>query len=135
VELLEARWRAQAGERLVSAEPWAAHSYNGRAVSPVLTTTNGALVNRQAVVKAITRVAERASLDPAGLSTPTGRRTAVTVLYAEAGLDLSDIARNVGLASEATTVGHVRALGERPKARAAMVAPMLDPRSGRVSGA
>ena len=83
----------------------------------------------------ITRAAERAGLDPAGLSTHTGRRTAVTVLYAEAGLDLSDIARYVGHASEATTVGYVRALGERPKATAATAAAMLDPRSARRSGA
>jgi len=43
----------------------------------------------------------------------------VTVLYAEAGLDLSDIARYVGHKGEATTAGYVRSLGERPKATAA----------------
>ena len=100
----------------------------------MFTTTTGQLVNRQAVAKAITRAAERAGLDPAGLSTHTGRRTAVTVLYAEGGLDLSDVARYVGHASEATTVGYVQALGERPKATAAMAAAMLDPRSARSSG-
>ena len=48
---------------------------------------------------------------------------------AEAGLDLSDIARYVGHKGEATTAGYVRSLGERPKATAAMAASMLDPRS------
>ena len=46
----------------------------------------------------------------------------MTVLYAEAGLDLGDIARYVGHACEATTAGYVRSLGERPRATAAMAA-------------
>ena len=49
------------------------------------------------------------------------------MLYAEAGLDISDIARYVGHKGEATTAGYVRSLGERPKATAAMAASMLDP--------
>jgi hypothetical protein len=57
----------------------------------------------------------------------------VTVLYAEAGLDLSDIARYVGHAGEATTAGYVKLLGERPRATAAMAAAMLDPRSALTS--
>jgi len=60
---------------------------------PVITNTTGGLVNRQAGAQAVTHAAERAGIDPAGPSTHTGRRTAVTVLNAEAGLDLSDIAR------------------------------------------
>jgi integrase len=129
VEQLRARRKAQAVERLAVGEQWQLHAYEGRAVSPVFTNTTGGLVNRQAVAKAITTAAERAGLDPTGLSTYTGRRTAVTVLYAEAGLDLSDIARYVGHAGEATTAGYVRSLGERPKATAATAAAMLDPRA------
>ena len=79
------------------------------------------------MAKAVTRAAERAGLDPSGLATHTGRRTTVTVLYAEAGLDLSDIARYVGHAGEATTAGYVRHLGERPKNMAAKAAAILDP--------
>ena len=131
VEQLRARRKAQAVERLAAGEKWMLHSYEGRAVFPVFTNTTGSLVNRQAVAKAVTRAAERAGLDPSGLSTHTGRRTAVTVLYAEAGLDLSDIARFVGHAGEATTAGYVRSLGERPKATAATAAAMLDPSAWR----
>ena len=55
----------------------------------------------------------------------------MTVLYTEAGLDLSDIARYVGHKGEATTAGYVRSLGERPKATGAMAASMLDPSAAR----
>jgi integrase len=127
VEQLRTRRKAQATERLAVGEQWRPHTYEGRAVMPVFTNTTGGLVNRQAVAKAVTHAAERSGIDPVGLSTHTGRRTAVTVLYAEAGLDLSDIARYVGHADEATTAGYVRSLGERPKATAAMAASMLDP--------
>ena len=92
VELLRARRKAQAIERLATGEGWPSFRYEGRPVSPVFTKVDGGLVNRQQVAKAITRAAERAGIDPAGLATHTGRRTAVTVLYAEAGLDLCDIA-------------------------------------------
>ena len=128
VEQLRTRRKAQAMERLAVGEPWRSHQYEGRAVMPVFTNTTGGLVNRQAVAKAVTRAAERSDIDPVGLSTHTGRRTAVTVLYAEAGLDLSDIARYVGHAGEATTAGYVRSLGERPRATAALAASMLDPK-------
>jgi hypothetical protein len=57
----------------------------------------------------------------------------VTVLYAEAGLDLSGIARFVGHGAEATTAGYVRSLGERPNATADIAAAMLDPTVARVS--
>jgi len=131
VAQLRTRRKAQAMERLAVGEHWRSHQYEGRAVIPVFTNTTGGLVNRQAVAKAVTYAAERAGIDPVGLSTHTGRRTAVTVLYAEAGLDLSDIARYVGHASETTTAGYVRSLGERPRATAATAASMLDPRTAR----
>ena len=128
VELLRARCKAQAVERLACRGPWPTHTYEGQTVSLVFTNERGGLVNRQAAAKAVTRAATRAGIDPKGIATHTGRRTAVTVLYAEAGLDLSDIARYVGHAGEATTAGYVRSLGERPRATAAMAASMLDPR-------
>ena len=131
VAQLRTRRKAQAMERLAVGEHWRSHQYEERAVMPVFTNTTGGLVNRQAVAKAVTHAAERSGIDPVGLSTHTGRRTAVTVLYAEAGLDLSDIARYVGHASETTTAGYVRSLGERPRATAEKAASMLDPRTAR----
>ena len=126
VAALRLRRKAQAAER-VRSEAWQSHRYEGRPVSLVFTNHEGGLVNRQAVSKAVVRAAERAGLDASGLATHTGRRTTVTVLYAEAGLDLSDIARYVGHAGEATTAGYVRHLGERPKNTAAKAAAILDP--------
>ncbi len=131
VAQLRTRRKAQAMERLAVGEHWRSHQYEGRTVMPVFANTMGGLVNRQAVAKAVTHAAERAGIDPVGLSTHTGRRTAMTVLYAEAGPDLSDIARYVGHASETTTAGYVRSLGERPRATAATAASMLDPRTAR----
>ena len=131
VELLRARRKAQALERLASSGRWQSHTYEGRTVAPVFTNTTGGLVNRQAIAKLIVRAAERAGVEPLGLSTHTGRRTAVTVLYAEAGLDLADIARYVGHADVATTASYVRSLGERPRATAATAAAMLDPKTHR----
>ena len=127
IDALRLRRKAQATERLASGDEWPSWRYEGRPVSLVFTNRDGGLVNRQAVAKAVTRAAERAGLDPSGLATHTGRRTTVTVLYAEAGLDLSDIARYVGHAGEATTAGYVRHLGERPKNMAAKAAAILDP--------
>lgn len=61
----------------------------------MFTNERGGLVNRHAAAKAVTRAATRAGIDPKGIATHTGRRTAVTVLYAEAGLHISDIASGV----------------------------------------
>jgi hypothetical protein len=85
VELLHARREAQAAERLACREAWPTHTYEGQTVSLVFTNARGGLVNRQAAAKAVTRAATQAGLDPQGIATHTGRRTAVTVLYAEAG--------------------------------------------------
>lgn len=41
------------------------------------------------------------------------------MLYGQAGLDVSDIAKFVGHKGEAATAGYVRSLGERPMATAA----------------
>jgi hypothetical protein len=55
----------------------------------------------------------------------------LSVLYAEASLDISDIARYVGHKGEARTAGYVRSLSERPEATATMAASMLDPSAAR----
>jgi integrase len=98
----------QAAERLAAGPNWEQHTYDGQVVSPVFTTLTGGLVNRQAVTKAIERIAGLAGLDPTGLGTHAGRGTVITVMYAEGGLDLADIARHVGHADAATTAGYVR---------------------------
>ena len=69
----------------------------------------------------------RPALIQPGLGTHAGRSTAITVLYAEEGLDLADIARHVGHAAPATTAGYVRHLGRRPTATAEAASRLLDP--------
>ena len=66
VELLRARRKAQAAERLASRAPWPTHTYEGQTVSLVFTNERGGLVNRQAAAKAVTRAATRAGIDPKG---------------------------------------------------------------------
>jgi integrase len=61
------------------------------------------------------------------LGTHAGRSTAITVLYAEEGLDLADVARHVGHASPSSTAGYVRHLGRRPEATADAASRLLDP--------
>lgn len=114
VDRLRRRRTEQVTDRASAAEPWPVHTFDGATVSPVFTTLDGRLVNRQSVVKAIRRAAVAAGLDPAGLATHTGRRTVITALYADGGLDLTDVARHVGHADTATTAGYVRSLGHRP---------------------
>ena len=62
-----------------------------------------------------------------GLSTHTGRSTAITVLCAEEGVDLADIARHVGHANPTTTAGYVRHLGNRPLTTTQAASRLLDP--------
>jgi integrase/recombinase XerD len=90
----------------------------------VFTTTHGGLPNRQSVTKEIARAAKAAGLDPTGLATHSGRRTA---LYADGGMDLGDVARHVGHADPSTTAGYVRSLGHRPSDTARKAAQLLDP--------
>ena len=104
VELLRRRRQAQLEERLRSGAGWQQHEYEGRAVELVFTTTTGGLLLRQAVTKAVRAAAVKAGVDPEGLGTHTGRSTAITVLYAEEGLDLADVARHVGHANPSTTM-------------------------------
>ena len=101
----------------------------------VFTTATGGLLLRQAVAKAVASAASAAGLDPSGLGTHAGRSTAITVLYAEEGLDLADVARHVGHSSPSTTVGYVRHLGRRPKATAEAARRLLDPTEVVADGA
>lgn len=127
IELLRRRHDAQLEERRVAGEAWRGHTYEGRSVDLIFTTTTGGLLLRQAVAKAIAAAATRAGIDAKGLGTHAGRSTAITALYTEEGLDLADIARYVGHASAATTAGYVRHLGRRPAATANAASRLLDP--------
>lgn len=127
IELLRRRRRAQGEERLRIGPQWEQITYDGRPIDLVFTTTSGGLLLRQAVTKAVAAAASTAGLDPVGLGTHAGRTTAITVLYAEDGLDLADVARHVGHANPATTAGYVRHLGERPRATVEAARRLLDP--------
>jgi integrase len=129
VDLLRRRRRAQDEERLRSGPQWQKLVYGGRPIELVFTTVTGGLVVRQVVGKAVAAAAVAAGVDPTGLGTHVGRSTAITVLYAEEGLDLADVARHVGHASPATTAGYVRHLGRRPQATAEAATRLLDPTS------
>jgi integrase len=128
VELLRRRRRVHEEERLRAGANWQQQLYEGRPIDLVFTTVTGGLLLRQAVTKAVAAAAVAAGLDPTGLGTHAGRSTAITVLYAEEGLDLADVARHVGHASPSTTAGYVRHLGRRPQATAEAASRLLDPR-------
>jgi len=130
--LLESRREAQKEEQAIAAA-WEQHTYDGRPIDLVFTTKSGGVLNRQAVTKALGKAARAAGLDARGLGTHVGRRTVVTTLYAEEGIDLADIARHVGHASASTTADYVRRLGDRPRATAEAAARRLDvfPAAGR----
>ncbi len=127
VDHLRHRRKKQEAERDKSKTHWPAHKYDGSVIHPVFTRPDGELTNRQSVVKAIRRSAEKAGIDPVGLASHTGRRTVITALYAEGGVDLADIARHVGHSDTTTTAGYVRSLGHRPSETARRAAELLDP--------
>ncbi|HKA05222.1 MAG TPA: tyrosine-type recombinase/integrase [Acidimicrobiales bacterium] len=129
VELLRRRRRGQDEERLRAGAHWQQKVYEDRPIDLVFTTVTGGLLLRQAVTKAVAAAAVAAGLEPTGLGTHAGRSTAITVLYAEEGLDLADVARHVGHASPSTTAGYVRHLGRRPQATAEAASRLLDPTS------
>ncbi len=108
-------------------EDWREHTYEGEKLSMVFTAIHGGLANRQAVTKEIGRAAKIAGIDPKGLASHSGRRTVVTALYADGGLDLADVARHVGHSDPSTTAEYVRSLGNRPSDTAARAAELLDP--------
>lgn len=122
------QWRKQQEiERDAAEEPWPAHAYEGEIIHPVFTKPDGGLANRQSVVKAIRRAAKKSGIDPKGVASHTGRRTVITALYANGGVDLADIARHVGHSDSTTTAGYVRSLGHRPSDTARRAAELLDP--------
>ena len=116
-------------ERTAFGGDWRTHAYDGEAISMVFTAVHGGLANRQAVTKEIRRAAKIAGLDPEGLASHSGRRTVVTALYADGGLDLALVARHGGHSDPSTTAEYVRSLGHRPSNTAAQAARLLDPRS------
>ena len=130
IAALQRRKVEQARERLVVGSDWIRHRYEGETIDLVFTSATGALVNRSAVTKTITSAAKAAGIDPTGIATHTGRRTVVTALYAEGGVDLADVARHVGHSDTATTAGYVRNLGQRPAKTARRAAELLDPTLG-----
>lgn len=124
---LRRRREAQEAERERVGSEWPTHSFEGRPLSMVFTTLEGRLVNRQTITKGIARAATIAGLDPEGLASHSGRRTVVTALYADGGLDLADVARHVGHTDPSTTAEYVRSLGRRPSDTAKRAAQLLDP--------
>ena len=101
-------------------------TFEARRVNLVFTTLAGGVVNRQAVSKILKQAAAAVGLDPTLVSTHTGRRSVVTALYAQEGIDLADVARHVGHQSPATTAGYVRDLGKRPQRVAEAAARLMD---------
>lgn len=118
---------AQDAERAAAGELWMQHRYEGEPISLVFTTHVGGLVNRQAVTKAIDRAARVAGIDPKGLGTHAGRRTVITALYADGGVDLADVARHVGHSNTSTTAAYISSLGKRPERTSRRAAELLDP--------
>jgi integrase len=124
---LRKRQAEQQIEREAMGTDWAEHIYDGKKLSMVFTSMHGGLANRQAVTKEIARAARIAGLDPEGLASHSGRRTVVTALYADGGLDLADVARHAGHSDPSTTAEYVRSLGHRPANTAEQAARLLDP--------
>jgi integrase len=124
---LRKRRAEQQLEREAMGSDWQTHKYDGETVSMVFTASHGGLANRQAVTKEIRRAAKVAGLDAEGLASHSGRRTVITALYADGGLDLADVARHVGHSDPSTTAEYVRSLGNRPSDTAAKAADLLDP--------
>lgn len=130
IDALRHQHIAQAAERLAAGPTWQTHTYQGRPVELVFTTTTGRLVLRQAVTKTITTSAKAAGIDPTGIGTHSGRRSVVTALYAQGGESIDEIARFVGHASPTTTAGYVRDLGNRPATFANRVASLYNSDQG-----
>lgn len=126
VALLRKRKAQQAAERLAAGPAWETVTYEGVAVELVFTTLTGALMVRQPVTTHIHRRLEQIGMDPTGVGTHTGRRSAITALFV-AGLPLDDVARHVGHTDPSTTARYVQDLGSRPADTARVAARLLDP--------
>jgi integrase len=130
VEHLRQRRARQNEERLKVDGPWPKHTFDGEHLTMVFTSATGQLANRQNILQTIERAARVAGIDPSGLGTHSGRRTVITALYADGGVDLADIARHVGHSDTATTAEYVKRLGNRPIDTARRAAELLDPTLG-----
>lgn len=100
--------------------------YEGVEIHPVIRGRGGRVGRRTDLDRALGRALGRAGIVPARVSTHTGRRTVITLLY-QAGVPLADIARHVGHADVATTARYVVDLGIRPAEVAAQAAALFDP--------
>lgn len=100
--------------------------YEGVEIHPVIRGTGGRVGRRTDLARALKRALRRADIEPERISTHTGRRTVITLLY-QAGVPLADIARHVGHADVATTARYVVDLGDRPAEIAARAARLFDP--------
>jgi len=130
IERLRQRRAEQQVECERMGDAWPEHRYDAQVVSLVFTSTHGGLPNRQSVTKEIARAAKSAGIDPIGLASHSGRRTVVTALYADGGMDLADVARHVGHSNPSTTAGYVRSLDHPPSDTARKTAELLDPTLG-----
>ena len=110
---------------------WPANGPGSRWANPFhgFPTEAGPPQVRQRVTVAVRNACERAGIDPAGIATHTGRRSAITAMYV-AGLPLDDVARHVGHASPETTARYVTDLGTRPADTARRAAALLAPAAG-----
>jgi hypothetical protein len=97
---------------------WPSIVYRGERLDLIFTNSDGSMILRQHVDRAIRQAAVKAGLDPADLGTHTGRRSVVTNLYASGSLDLADVA---------TTRGYVQHEGERPRQVSQRAFQLLDP--------
>lgn len=69
----------------------------------------------------------RSALLPVSCGTHAGRRTVITALYADGGVDLADVARHVGHSNTSTTAAYIASLGKRRERTSRRAAELLDP--------
>ncbi len=127
VELLRRRRAAQDDDRRRAGDSWEQLVYDSRPVELVFTDGRRRARRAPSRHQGHRQRSAGGGVDPTGLGTHAGRSTAITVLYAEEGLDLADIARHVGHATPSTTAGYVRHLGRRPSVTAEAASRLLDP--------
>lgn len=125
--LLQRNRTTQISHRLVIGDAWPVVTYERSAPDMVFTTAEGKPMLGQHVDRAIRLVAVKAGFDPTGLGTHTGRRCAVTNLFASGLLALEDVARFVGHSDIATTRGYVQHEGDRPRQVSEKALQLLDP--------
>lgn len=125
VDLLRQRKAQQDAERALAGDLWQRVTYDGERIDLIFTTALGGPKYTQNLYEAVQAVAGFAGLDPHGIGTHAGRRTVVTVLYAQ-GLDVAQIARYVGHSETKTTEGYIRDQRRRDAATDSLVADVFD---------